>query len=193
MATIGEQLKAAREEKGVSESEAAAATKILTKVIIAMEADDFSAMAAPTYAKGFIRMYANYLNLPPEPLVQEYLTHYGATPQRLIDENSQLEKNTQDSRIFPKGPKRFDSLKSLIPNIPVHNLPLGPLKDIRVVAGIIAGLLVLGVLFSLLSNCARKQAAQTQETKKEIPPAHMLLDEPLPDLYLTEPGKIEAN
>jgi len=69
MATIGEQFKAAREAKGASESEAATATKILTKIIVAMEADDFSVMAAPTYAKGFIRLYAEYLGLDPDPLV----------------------------------------------------------------------------------------------------------------------------
>ncbi|HKL21562.1 MAG TPA: helix-turn-helix domain-containing protein [Tichowtungia sp.] len=193
MATIGEQFKAAREAKGVSESEAAAETKILTKTIFAMEADDFSAMAAPTYAKGFIRLYAEYLGLDPEPLVQEYTAQYAGKPRRLIDEGSQLEKNTQDSRIFPTRPKRLGKLSGVLPNIPLKNLPLGPLKDIRVAAAVIAGLLVLGVLISLLSTCARKQAAEQQEAAKEIPSARMLLDEPLPDLYLTEPGKIEAN
>ncbi|MBM4152622.1 MAG: helix-turn-helix domain-containing protein, partial [Kiritimatiellaceae bacterium] len=61
MATLGQQLKAAREAKGVSEYDAGIATKILTRVIVAMESDDFSGMAAPTYAKGFIRLYADYL------------------------------------------------------------------------------------------------------------------------------------
>ena len=200
MATLGEQFKAARQAKGALESEAATATKILTKVIIAMEADDFSVMAAPTYAKGFIRLYAEYLGLDPDPLVAEYTEKHAGSPRRLIDESSQLEQNTQDSRIFPNhikkpGPKSnpFEWMGGLFPRGMMKKLPLGPLKDIRVVAGIVAALLVLAVLISLISTCTHKNSAEKQEIKKEISPARMLLDEPLPDLYLTEPGKIEAN
>ena len=39
--TVGQKFKSAREAKGVTVSEAAAATKILTKFIVAMENDDF--------------------------------------------------------------------------------------------------------------------------------------------------------
>lgn len=193
MATIGEQFKAAREAKGVLEPEAADATRILTKIIIAMEADDFSEIAAPTYAKGFIRLYAKYLGLDPEPLVAEYTEQHAGGQRRLIDENSQLERNTQDSRIFPSRAKRLRGLTGVLSNIPTKKLPLGPLKDIRVVAGVIAGLLVLAVLISLISTCARRKAAEQPEPPKKVAPVPMLLDEPLPDLYLTEPGKIEAN
>jgi transcriptional regulator with XRE-family HTH domain len=193
MATIGEQLRAAREAKGVSQSDAASATKILTKLIVSMEADDFSVMAAPTYAKGFIRLYAQYLGLDSEPLIEKYTENHAGGPRRLIDESSQLEQNTQDSRVFPARPNLLGKVSGSLPKIPIRNVPLGPLKDIRVAAGVVAGLIVLAVLISLISTCARKNAAEKQETKKEIYPARMLLDEPLPDLYLTEPGKIEAN
>jgi hypothetical protein len=203
MATLGEQFKAAREAKGASVSDAATATKILTKIIVAMEADDFSVMAAPTYAKGFIRLYAEYLDLDPEPLIVEYTARHGSSPRRLIDESSQLEQNTQDTRVFPNHTKRsgkkisnpfasFAPLGSLFSGR-IKNVPLGPLKDIRVVAGIIAGLLILAVLIGSLSTCVHKEPAAPAGSKKDIAPARMLLDEPLPDLYLTEPGKIEAN
>jgi hypothetical protein len=200
MATLGEQFKAAREDKGVSEQEAAAATKIMTKMIVAMEADDFSVMAAPTYAKGFIRLYAEYLELDPDPLVAEYTEKNGTGQRRLIDESSQLEQNTQDSRIFPTRAKRsgsgsktnpFAALGGLLSG-GIKKLPLGPLKDIRVAAGAIAGLLILAALISSISTCARKHAVEKPKTPA-MTPAHMLLEEPLPDLYLTEPGKIEAN
>ncbi|QHI69188.1 helix-turn-helix domain-containing protein [Tichowtungia aerotolerans] len=195
MATIGQQFKAARESKGVSEAEAATATNILTKIIHSMEADDFSGIAAPTYAKGFIRLYAKYLELDPEPLVEEYSKKHGTGPRKLIDENSQLEQNTQDSRVFParsrsarpkgKPPAWLAKLEI------IKKLPLGPLKDIRMMAGAIAGLLVLAVIIGSISTCVRRTVPEKTEAP-EISPAKMLIDDPLPDLYLTSPDKIES-
>jgi hypothetical protein len=196
MATIGQQFKAAREQKGVSEAEAASATRILTKLIVSMEADDFSEIAAPTYAKGFIRLYANYLELDPGPLVAEYTEKYSGGPRKLINENSQLEKNTQDSRVFParfrpeKAKAEPSAWRAKIRVL--KNLPPGPLKDIRILAGAVAALLVLAVLIGSLSTCVRRKSTE-QTILPEMSPAKMLLDEPLPDLYLTGPDRIETN
>lgn len=197
MATIGQQFKAAREAKGVSEAQAAADTKILTKLIAAMEADDFSAMAAPTYAKGFIRLYAEYLALDPEPLVDEYTQKHRPGPRKLIDENSQLEQNTQSERVFPVRHSRQKSgagrpawlTKIRFPK----NIPLGPLKDIRIAAAVIAGLLVFAVLIGSISTCVRRKTPEPPAQAPTLAPAKMLLDEPLPDLYLTGPDQIETN
>jgi len=93
MATLGQQLKAAREAKGVSESDAGSATRTLTKVIRAMEADDFSVMPA-----GFIRLYAEYLGLDPAPLVDDYLANHAAGPRPFINESSQLEQNSRTNK-----------------------------------------------------------------------------------------------
>jgi len=73
METLGQKLRAAREKKRLTLSKAAAATRIKIQNLEMMEADDFSKMPAPTYAKGFIRIYANFLGLDPAPLVQEYV------------------------------------------------------------------------------------------------------------------------
>lgn len=72
--TIGQKLEAARQSKGVTISEAGQATKIMSKYIEAMEADNFGELSAPVYVKGFIRMYAQYLGLDSVPLVNEYLS-----------------------------------------------------------------------------------------------------------------------
>lgn len=194
MATIGEQLKAAREAKGISQTDAGTATKILTKIIAAMEADDFSAMAAPTYAKGFIKLYAEYLGLDPAPLVEEYSKTHSTAPRRLIDSSRQLNRNTnivtQSAADMPKI-----KLPTWLAKLDfIKKIPLGPLKDIRIVAGGIAALMVLAVLIGSLSTCVRKKAAEKpEEPLPEIAPARMLLEEQLPDLYLTGPDKIETN
>lgn len=73
MATIGQSLRAAREKKGVTASQAAAAIRAKVQVVEAMERDDFKRMAAPMYAKSFIKLYAEYLGLDAAPLVREYM------------------------------------------------------------------------------------------------------------------------
>ncbi len=73
MKAIGRQLCAAREARGETLSHAAAETRIKIQILEQMEAGDFSQIAAPMYAKGFIRLYAGYLGLDPDPLLQDYL------------------------------------------------------------------------------------------------------------------------
>lgn len=210
MATLGQQLKTAREAKGLSESDVGSATKILTKVIRALESDDFSAMPAPTYAKGFIRLYAKHLGLDPAPLVEEYLREHAPGPRPLIDPSSQLEQNSRPAGQFK------------VPNIPLpklasfgkigtalaggarrckqavgqgwNALPGQNWKDIRVLAGAVAVILVLILIISSISTCARRRTANHPETPApELAPARLLLDEPVPDLYLVEPEKFETN
>ncbi len=200
MATLGQQLKTAREAKGLSESEAGSATKTLTKVILAMEADDFSAMPAPTYAKGFIRLYAKYLDLDPEPLVDEYLANHATGPRPLIDESSQLEQNTRPGKpaavnlqkIFSARPGGafIEKVKAVFSN-GWKTLPGGAWKDIRVIAGVIAAGVILIILISSISTCDRP-AEEPAAPEPQAGKARMLLDEPVPDLYLVEPGKIES-
>ncbi len=201
MATLGQQLKAAREAKGVSAHDAGAATKILTKMIVALEADDFSSMAAPTYAKGFIRIYAGYLGLNPEPLVEEYMQrHAPATaPKPLIDENSQLEQNSRKRPALSISlkwlPAKLNPLTWLSGRAKNFSMGLKPyvVKDIRLLAVGVAGMLVLIILIVSVSNCVRRHVAEKSAKQPVAAPARTLLDGPLPDLYLVEPGKIESS
>ena len=73
MATLGQILKEAREKKNVTASQAAVATRMKIQTIEALERDDFSRIAAPMYAKGFIKLYAEYLGLDATPLIREYV------------------------------------------------------------------------------------------------------------------------
>jgi transcriptional regulator with XRE-family HTH domain len=72
MTSVGVQLKAAREARNCTPADVAQATHIKVQVIEQIERDDFSAMPAPIYARGFIRMYAQFVGLDPAPLLEEY-------------------------------------------------------------------------------------------------------------------------
>ncbi len=203
MATLGQQLKTAREAKGVTEEEAGSATKTLSKIIRAMEADDFSIMPAPTYAKGFIRLYAEYLGLDSEPLVEEYLSNHASAPRPFANPSSQLQKNSRKSKPTAVNLQKFfaplprialpKKMTALFSN-GWNALPGSTWKDVRVLAGAITALLVLLILITSISNCAHRRTAKKPETPTpQLAPSRMLLDEPVPDLYLVEPGKIETN
>ena len=70
--TIGETLRKARKERGVELSEVERATKIRAKFLEAMEEDRWGALPAPVYARGFLDIYARYLGLDQEALLEEY-------------------------------------------------------------------------------------------------------------------------
>ncbi|MGI6087196.1 MAG: helix-turn-helix domain-containing protein [Kiritimatiellia bacterium] len=72
MESIGQILKSAREHQGRSIAEAAEAIKAKQMIIHAIEANDFEELIAPVYARGFIKLYAEYLGLNPQPLLQIY-------------------------------------------------------------------------------------------------------------------------
>jgi Helix-turn-helix domain len=70
--TIGETLRKARTERGVELSEVERATKIRAKFLEAMEENRWGALPAPVYARGFLDIYARYLGLDQQALLEEY-------------------------------------------------------------------------------------------------------------------------
>jgi len=77
--TPGAALRAAREKRRLSINEVAEATRIKIHILQALESDDYSAIAAPLYGKGFIKLYAEYVGLDPAPLIRFYLGNYART------------------------------------------------------------------------------------------------------------------
>src|SRR3970282_2031306 len=76
MESIGSQLGKAREQRGITVSQAASATRIKYQHIEAIERDDFGAFAAAAYARGFIKIYAEYLGMEAAPLLDHYRHHH---------------------------------------------------------------------------------------------------------------------
>jgi cytoskeletal protein RodZ len=61
--TVGEILRAAREEKKLSVEQVNRETKMSAQTIRSLEQDDFGAFSSETYLKGFLRTYADFLGL----------------------------------------------------------------------------------------------------------------------------------
>ena len=73
---MGDYLRAARRRRRVSIERAAEDTKIQAKFLMQMESDEFDFMAA-AYVRGFLRTYARYLRVDPEPLIKEFDRRFG--------------------------------------------------------------------------------------------------------------------
>lgn len=69
MKTVGSILREARIKKGITPGDVEQAIKIREKYILAIEADSFSDLPSPSYAKGFVRNYAEYLGLPTDAIM----------------------------------------------------------------------------------------------------------------------------
>jgi len=69
MNTVGSLLKGARIAKGYSFEQVEAATKIRTKFLEAIEADDYRQLPSVAYAKGFVRNYSEFLGLNSEKIL----------------------------------------------------------------------------------------------------------------------------
>src|SRR2546430_10561182 len=70
--TLGETLRQARLDKGVSLADAARETRIRRSYLEALEAEDAAALPPQVYTRGFLKTYAEYLGLSPESMVDLY-------------------------------------------------------------------------------------------------------------------------
>lgn len=74
--TLGEQLKKIRTARNLSQKDVASATGMTVSIVDSIERDDFSRIGAVFYARGFIKMYANFLGVDPKPFVDEYMQRF---------------------------------------------------------------------------------------------------------------------
>ena len=72
MESIGEKFKQRREERGLFIEQIARDTNISKKYIEAIETENFSEMPGEAYLLGFLRSYAEYLDIDPEEVIAIY-------------------------------------------------------------------------------------------------------------------------
>jgi cytoskeletal protein RodZ len=70
--TLGETLRQARLDKGVSLADAARDTRIRRSYLEALESEDDASLPPAVYTRGFLRTYAEYLGLNPQAMVDLY-------------------------------------------------------------------------------------------------------------------------
>jgi cytoskeleton protein RodZ len=91
--TIGETLTQARLDRKLTIKAASEATAIRVKFLEALEADEFDSLPSPVQARGFLRIYADYLGLDSGDLLI-----------LLMGESTSVEESTEDSVSQPETP-----------------------------------------------------------------------------------------
>jgi cytoskeletal protein RodZ len=122
--TIGETLRRARTERGLELSEVERATKIRMKFLEAMEEDRWEELPGPSYARGFLDIYARHLGLDQQALLDDYRTT--------------VEGERHDP--IPQSVIKPGTLRQTRPVGRTHSINWGP------VAKVLAGLIVLVVV-----------------------------------------------
>jgi cytoskeletal protein RodZ len=183
LGTIGQRLEHARRAKGVTTSEAGKETRILVKFIEAMEADDFGVLSAPVYAKSFIRMYARYLGLDAQELVDEYLEKHA--PKGRLQLTEEVRKNLAAADQTVPDPAMESDRPRSAPTAGFFER----WKQV-ILAG--AGILVLLGIVLTVSQCVSDEEEVPSPASGRVAPTFKPLTTELPDLYLNDSGAIEV-
>lgn len=104
---LGEILRKARIEKGLTISEVAESTHLLSQVVEGLENENFRRIAAPIYGRGFVKLYAQLLDLDPAPLVEDFNRLYRAEREEPSRHRPILAENMPEAkpeRIMPHKP-----------------------------------------------------------------------------------------
>jgi cytoskeleton protein RodZ len=136
--TLGEKLRQAREERGVSITEVAEQTRISPHYIELIEQDDYRTLPGGIFNKGFVKSYAKYVGVDESEALQDY--------SRLITAQTGTDANDDPKTYRPEVLTDDRASSSRLPTI--------------IFAFVILGLLTGGVL-TLLNYLQSNPSALT--------------------------------
>ncbi len=85
MDELGHILREARETKGLTLQEVQAETRISNRYLEALENGDYDRLPTPVHVRGFLRNYARFLGLDPQPLLDRYEYGQGNRPKKKVE------------------------------------------------------------------------------------------------------------
>jgi cytoskeletal protein RodZ len=134
--TLGEKLRQAREERGISISEVAEQTRISALYIESIERDDYRILPGGIFNKGFVKSFARCVGVDEQEALQDYAQLTANSPNVVADE-----PKTYRSKVLTDDHNSSSRLTTII------------------FAGVILGLMATGVL--LLVKYIQPMATQT--------------------------------
>ena len=97
MDELGHILREARETKGLTLEEAQEKTRINSKYLDALENSEYDKLPTPVHVRGFLRNYARFLGLDPQPLLERYELNISQQP----DPRSRQPQETDPHQLPP--------------------------------------------------------------------------------------------
>ena len=101
MPTVGERLRAAREEKGLSLEDIAAQTRIPQRHLESLEVADWDKLPAPTYTTGFAKSYASAVGLDRTEIGEQLRAEMGGS--RSPNTAAEVFEPADPARTMPKS------------------------------------------------------------------------------------------
>src|SRR5438067_11486496 len=98
---VGERLRAAREEKGLSLDEVATQTRIPQRHLASIEIADWESLPAPTYTIGFAKSYASAVGLDRTEIGNQLREEMGG--QRFVSSSVDVFEPADPAPTMPKG------------------------------------------------------------------------------------------
>jgi transcriptional regulator with XRE-family HTH domain len=98
---VGERLRVAREEKGLSLEDVAAQTRIPRRHLASIETGDWESLPAPTYTIGFAKSYASAVGLDRTEIGDQLREEMGG--QRFASSSTDVFEAADPRRTMPKG------------------------------------------------------------------------------------------
>lgn len=141
--TLGEKLRQAREERGITLSEVADQTRISPLYIESIENDDYRSLPGGIFNKGFVKSFAKYVGVDEQEALQSYAELAGSQVTQVVDE-----PKTYRPEVLTDDRNVSSSLPTVI------------------IAVVILGLMTGGILFlkNYLENRPAVTASNTAET-----------------------------
>jgi cytoskeletal protein RodZ len=104
LAAFGEKLRKQREQRGIALEAISSTTKISTRMLRALEEENFSQLPGGVFNKGFVRAYARHVGIDEEEAIADYL-------EALRERQIQTQKVTPDFRAPAHKPLAAPSFK----------------------------------------------------------------------------------
>jgi len=196
METIGQKLKAAREKQKMTTADVAKAIRAKNDYIVAIEKDEFRKLIASVYARGFVKLYAQYVRLEYAPLLRQFDAEtdkseplsVSQTPAPQTGKTAPALKKRRLIRINLAGlaaPLR----KIKLPDI--RHLKVPAIMPVALPAGKWLALIIAAAFLVIILPIFPKPLASA-DTKVRVPPSCRWVADP-PEPYLNIPAAKPQN
>lgn len=135
---FGKTLRAAREARGKSIEEVARETRLMSQLIVDLENENMSRIAAPIYGRGFVKLYCEAVGLEAKPMIDEFMKVYNGDHEPIIREREEVDSpvSYSESSLIPEesdapaeeaeplfaAPKSFE--EDMTPSLSRYSSPL---------------------------------------------------------------------
>ncbi len=103
---IGPRLREARQNKQLTTSQVAEMTRMKVQIVDDLENDDFHRIAATIYGKGFIKLFAECVDVDPTPLIDDYMQQMGVPAPPKLPVQQEPEPPTEDGQADIASPEQ---------------------------------------------------------------------------------------